>query len=191
MPYTSLKLPRLPVNWDKQPQLFERYWDEAMTKLEKTLNDILQIPIIQAGLTSVKLSATQQSIATSFPVGLTMTVTSTGSLVISNHSRRYTDGHVDVAITGATIATGLTSGALRSVGYDDATRVGGTVTYILVIDDLDAHVSAANPARHYLGYFEVPAAAMTGPQPAAPASPPGRPGVNKFNENYDGGGALQ
>lgn len=184
----TFKLPRLPVGWDKQPQLFERYWDEAMTSLEKTLNEILQIPVIQAGLAGVKLSSSQQAISTSFPVGLTMTVSAAGSLVISNHLRRYTDGHLDVAVTGTTIATGLAPGDIRSVGYDDSTRTGGAVTYLLVIDDLDAHFSTANPNRHYVGYFQVP---DTGSPPAdvAVATPPGRAAPKKFDEDYDGGTA--
>jgi hypothetical protein len=49
----AFKLPRLPVNWREQPQLFERYWDEFSNKLEKTLNAILDIPIIQQALASI------------------------------------------------------------------------------------------------------------------------------------------
>ncbi len=33
---TTVKLPRLPVNWRDQPQLFETYWDQAMTSIETT-----------------------------------------------------------------------------------------------------------------------------------------------------------
>lgn len=49
----AFKLPRLPINWNTQPQLFERYWDEAMTRLEEFANDILAIPAIQAALAIV------------------------------------------------------------------------------------------------------------------------------------------
>lgn len=35
----TLKLPRLPVNWDKQPQLFERLWNELAAKAE-TSSDV-------------------------------------------------------------------------------------------------------------------------------------------------------
>lgn len=31
----SIKLPRLGVNWLTQPELFRRYWDQAMNALEK------------------------------------------------------------------------------------------------------------------------------------------------------------
>ena len=187
MSYPTIKLARLPIGWDKQPQLFERYYDETMTQIEKTLNAILQIPIIQAALSVVKLSVAQQAIASSFPVGMTMTISSTGSLVISNHIRRYPDTHVDVAVTGGTIATGLAAGDVRSVSYDDLTRAGGAVTYVLTLDDTDAHISAAYPARHYVGYVSVPASGA--PKVGAIDALRGAPSVNKFTEEFDGGTA--
>lgn len=52
-----IRLPRLPSNWKDQPQLFERYWDEAMRSIEKTLNELLSIPAIQDSLDSVATSA--------------------------------------------------------------------------------------------------------------------------------------
>jgi hypothetical protein len=84
-------------------------------------------------------------------------VDSTGALTIDDHTRRYSDGHADVAVDGAAIATGLAVGDTRSIGYDDPARVGGAVTYNLYADDNDAHVSAAYPGRHYVGFFTVPA----------------------------------
>jgi hypothetical protein len=33
----TFKLPRLPINWREQPQLFERYWDSVLSGLEKTV----------------------------------------------------------------------------------------------------------------------------------------------------------
>ena len=49
----TFRLSRLPTNWQDQPQLFERYWDETLTQLEKALNSILEIPLIQASLVAV------------------------------------------------------------------------------------------------------------------------------------------
>jgi len=49
----TIRLPRLPSNLAEQPQLLERYWDEAMTAIEKTLNAVLAIPEIQAGLAEI------------------------------------------------------------------------------------------------------------------------------------------
>lgn len=88
-------------------------------------------------------------------------IASDGTLTIDNHTRRYSDGHVDVAITGDTISTGLSPADVRSIGYDDPDRVGGAVTFNLYTDDNVAHVSDANPGRHYVGYFTVPASGST------------------------------
>ena len=30
----ALKLPRLPINWSEQPELFRRYWDQVLTYIE-------------------------------------------------------------------------------------------------------------------------------------------------------------
>lgn len=46
----AFRLPRLPYGWRDQPQLFERYWDEFATNIEKTLNAILEIPEIAEAL---------------------------------------------------------------------------------------------------------------------------------------------
>lgn len=85
-----------------------------------------------------------------------ITVNSSGDVTITNHTRRYTDGHADVSVTGATLTTGLASGSFRAIGYDDDTRSGGTVTYQLFTNDNDAHASASHPGRHYVGWFTVP-----------------------------------
>lgn len=91
-----------------------------------------------------------------------VSIASTGTLTISNHTRRYLDGHADVSVTGATINTGLAAGAVRFIGYDDGTRVGGAVTFNLYADENDAHASTTNPNRHYVGFFEVPASGSSG-----------------------------
>lgn len=57
MAYSNVKLPRLPVNWRTQPQLFERYWDEAMTTIENNLNAILGLPAIQAAIDAAAAAA--------------------------------------------------------------------------------------------------------------------------------------
>ncbi len=85
-----------------------------------------------------------------------LSVASDGTLTIIDHTRRYPDGYPDTAVTGEVIATGLSSGAARSVAYDDLDREGGTVTYALYTDDNEARTSEANPGRHYMGFFVVP-----------------------------------
>jgi len=91
-----------------------------------------------------------------------MTIAADGTLTIIDHTRRYPDGSADVAVEGDVIATGLSDGDLRSVAYDDVGRVGGAVTYTLYADDNDARTSEANPGRHYMGYFIVPASGSSG-----------------------------
>lgn len=43
MAYKTLKLARLAPNWEKQPQLFERYWDETMRRIEGSVNNLQEI----------------------------------------------------------------------------------------------------------------------------------------------------
>lgn len=54
-----IKLPRLnALNWRTQPQLFERYWDQTMTQIETTFNQILDIPVIKAALEALNNTLT-------------------------------------------------------------------------------------------------------------------------------------
>jgi hypothetical protein len=108
-------------------------------------------------------TATSAAVATSFPIGLTLTVQEDGDIIISNHTRRYTDGHPDVAVTGTTIASGLSAGTFRAIAYDDPDRVGGAVTYSLLY-------------RHYIGYAVVPTAG-SGDSGGGVSEPPGGPCV--------------
>lgn len=117
---------------------------------------------------------TSGAVATSFAIGLTLTTEDDGDIVISNHTRRYTDGHPDVAVTGTTIASGLAAGTFRAIAYDDPDRLGGAVTYQLFADDLDARVSPTNPARHYMGYVIVPTAGSPPAEGEGPTPPGGR-----------------
>jgi hypothetical protein len=117
-------------------------------------------------------SSLQLAIATSFPIGLTITAAADGAITISNHVRRYTDGHADVNVTGTTIASGLAAGDFRAIGYDDIDRVGGAVTYVLDPDDINARASPAHPGRHYIGYAIIPTAGSP-PSSGGGATPPG------------------
>jgi hypothetical protein len=85
-----------------------------------------------------------------------MSIAADGTLTILDHTRRYSDGWPDQTVQDAIIATGLVANDVRSVAYDDPNRTGGTVTYNLYTNDNDAHASAANPGRHYMGYVIVP-----------------------------------
>lgn len=117
-------------------------------------------------------AALQLAIAGSFPIGLTITAAADGTVTISDHTRRYNDGHPDVTVKGATIASGAAAGELRAIGYDDDGRDGGAVTYQLVTDDLDARASPTHPGRHYVGYVFIPSAGSP-PSSGGGATPPG------------------
>ena len=117
-------------------------------------------------------SGLQLAISTSFPIGLTITAAADGNVVISDHVRRYTDGHPDVAVTGATIATGLPAGEFRAIGYDDPDRLGGAVAYVLDADDINVRASPDHPGRHYIGYAIIPTAGSP-PSSGGGATPPG------------------
>ncbi|MBB3910829.1 Hint domain-containing protein [Sphingomonas desiccabilis] len=136
-----------------------------------TYSDRLVLGPVTAGVFSASGGA-QAAIATSFPIGLTMSAADTGAVAISAHTRRYTDGHVDVAVNGATINTGLEPGAFRAIGYDDEDREGGAVAYQLFEDDIDARASPDHPGRHYLGYVIIPTAGSP-PSGGGGAAPPG------------------
>jgi hypothetical protein len=101
---------------------------------------------------------------------LTINAADCGPVTISGHTRRYTDGHADVAVTGATIETGLAPGAF-AIGYDDPDRAGGAVTYLLFEDDIDGQAAPDHPGRHYLGYAIIPTAGSP-PSSGGGATPP-------------------
>ncbi len=114
------------------------------------------------GLAAVVSAATQNAILYSWIVEVTAGVaviaaSADGTVTIDANTRRYSDGHADVAVDGATLTSGLAAGETRSIAYDDPGRGGGAVTYQLFADDNDAHASAANPGRHFVGYVTIPA----------------------------------
>jgi hypothetical protein len=117
------------------------------------------IPPTEGALQSAVLSSWIVEVTAGSDV---VTISTTGSLAITDHTRRYPDGHADVAVIGDVISTGLTTGDVRSIAYDDESRSGGTVTYNLYTDDNDAHASATYPGRHYVGYFVVPSTGTSG-----------------------------
>lgn len=54
---TSVSLPRLPSNWQDNPTLFARYWNQAMSTIETTFNAILQIPELQTAIQAAQTAA--------------------------------------------------------------------------------------------------------------------------------------
>lgn len=178
------KLPRLPVNWKEQPLLFERYWDQVTTQLEKTLNSILQIPVIQAALVAVQADvitaqatadaattaasgaganaadiAKETSLVNSYTTGYSgalITATNTGSVTIQNHTRTYGDSGLNpsVSVIGATLTTEAASGSTVRVFYDDAARTGGAVSYYFIVDPATSPAQAGDV--HSVGAVIIP-----------------------------------
>lgn len=169
MTYKTLKLPRLPIGWNKQPQLFERYWDEAMTTIENNLNAILVIPEIQAAIDAANAAAaaantaatTAQNSATAAAketalvnsyIDPTTVLSATPAVItIASHVRHYADG-TTASVSGGTVAA-TASLDVDYVYYSDPTRAGGTVTYL---------VSTTQPPQtgntHVVGAVTIPAA---------------------------------
>lgn len=48
-----IKLPRLPINWREQPQLFERYWDDVLRNLEQ---NVTKTDVISTDLSGINTS---------------------------------------------------------------------------------------------------------------------------------------
>lgn len=176
----AFRLPRLPVNWREQPQLFERYWDEAMSRLEETLNAILSIPELQQAIQDAQdaadaanaaadnanavadANAAESSIVNSYVSNFTaplLNCTDAGVVTIATHDRVYGDSALNptVSVTGAVINTLATSGQTVRIYYDQSSRAGGAVTYQWTVDPSPPPVQGG--IRHSLGTVIVPAAA--------------------------------
>lgn len=111
-----IRLPRLPVNYQNHPGLFERYWDEAMKSIEDTFRSV-------ALLNSYVVNASA-----------VLSVTSAGLVTIASHTREYGDGS-SVSVAGDTLATGVsTANSVLRIYYQDPTLSGGAVTYEFTTD---------------------------------------------------------
>jgi hypothetical protein len=181
----AFKLPRLPLNWQKQEGLFERFWDNSARELEKVLNQLLSIPLIQDALADLE-AATQAaqdaadaaqtaadtandatdavtaetSLVNSFIVAGSFTAPlisadSSGNITIASHTREYGNGDT-VAITGDTIATAGTNPDVVRVYYDDPTRADTTPTFLHTIDPAAPPVQSGD--RHSVGAVVIPSA---------------------------------
>jgi hypothetical protein len=112
-------------------------------------------------------NALQQAVLNSWIVEVSagetvVTANADGTVDIAANTRRYPDGHADVACDAGTVTTGLAAGDTGMIAYDDPDRLGGAVTYTLYTNDNDAHASATNPGRHYMGYFTIPTSGSAG-----------------------------
>jgi hypothetical protein len=170
--------------------LLERYWDEAMKKIESFANQILAIPVIEAALADLDTAvAAAQSAATTAQTAATSAQTavdsqtaenslvnsyinnftaplisadSTGNVIIATHDRVYGDSTLNptVSVTGATVATGAAVFSVVRVYYDQSSRAGGAVTYQFTVDPASPPVQSGN--RHSVGAVTIPAAGTQG-----------------------------
>jgi hypothetical protein len=179
-----IKLARLPAGWRDRPQLFERYWDEAVGKIEETLNSLLMLPIIEDALSDVVAAtalatsaATEANTATlaqraetsiinsyinvaSF-TGDLISTTEAGVITVKTHERVYGDPafNPSVSVSGAVITTsGTTTGSIVRIYYNDIPRSGGTVDYLYTVDPAPPPVQSGS--THSVGAVEIPANGM-------------------------------
>ena len=180
----AFRLPKLPVNWKEQPQLFERYWDEMTRALESAFNTILAVPVIQAAVAAAQASATsaqgsataatvsaasaqsaadaqaiETSLVNSFTSGFTaplVSVTAAGVITIKAHQRVYANSTLNptVSISSGSIATGLAPGSTIRIYYNDNTKAGGAVTYLYTVDPATPPVQGG--IVHSVGAVTVP-----------------------------------
>ena len=59
----AIKLPRLPVGWQSTPELFERYWDQAMGQIESSINGILAATAAATAANTAAAAATTAAAA--------------------------------------------------------------------------------------------------------------------------------
>lgn len=107
--------------------------------------------------TAAETVAADSSLASSGVTGLTMTATDAGAdatITISAHTRIYGDG-TSVSVTGGSV-TGLAYSTGYYLFYDQASRLGGAVTYVATTS---AATAAQTGNRHSLGAVTTPAAA--------------------------------
>lgn len=188
----TITLPRFPTNWQEQPYLVARYWDEAMLELEKTLNTVLALPAIQEALEEVSAaidntneaignleeaaaSVTEEQSLVSSYVDLTsfagdlITATTTGDITVATHDRIYgSTSNPTVEVTGDTFSSGASTGDVVRVYYIDTLKTGGAVTYLFTIDP--AAPVAQGDGAHSVGAVSIPA---TGVSIGKGVSPPG------------------
>lgn len=187
----ALNLPRLQrtvpiVDGNGLPTLaFQRWWQTFAESIEEAFNgleaNVTAIAAAQAAANAANAAAatanaaaaniTNEAILTnSYVTGLTLTATDAGSsasISISAHTRVYGDAS-SVSVNSGSL-TGLAYSTTYYVYYDQASRLGGAVTYASTTSQATA---AQTGNRHFVGAVKTPAAAG-GPSTGYGVSPPG------------------
>lgn len=115
-------------------------------------------------------AAANTAITNSYVTGVTLAGTDAGSsatITISAHTRYYGDG-TSVSVNGGSV-TGLSYSTDYYVYYDQASRAGGTVTFLATTS---AATAAQTGDRHTVGRVTTPAAAAPD-TPGYSVEPPG------------------
>jgi hypothetical protein len=115
--------------------------------------------IVQPGATDTDNTSPLNTalISLSYVVGLAVTGHDAGSdasITIPTHDRIYSDK--SVSVTGDTI-TGLAFATTYYIYYDDASRVGGAVTFETTTVQTDSVASTTNDDRHFVATITTPA----------------------------------
>jgi len=147
----------------------------------RTLVEQIQAALKLAGVALDAASQTQAqvSIASSYTdPSSVLTASSDGTIQIAAHERVYGDG-ARVSVLAGSVG-GFNPGDYVSVYYDDATRMGGAVTY-----QGTTNAIAQGGNRHSLGQIAIPAAGeapSTGGGVAAPGYTPGNQTPRQYEE---------
>lgn len=179
-----LKLPRLqsrsPVTEGNglPARAFHQWWDTFAKSLETAINDLANsvaaIAAAQAAADAANAAATvadaaaraaqgaadsaaaQSALSNSGVTGVTITGTDAGAnatVSITAHTRVYGDG-TSVSVNSGSV-TGLSYSTLYYIYYDQASRLGGAVTYLATTSQATA---AQTGNRHLVGSVTTPAA---------------------------------
>jgi hypothetical protein len=175
-----IKLPRLPLGWQNQPTLFERYWDNAMSRIEESLNQLLDLPIIQDALATVSAAAANANAAAANANVAANSVASESSLVnsyidtgsftpplisctplgvvtIAAHTRVYGNPMLNPSAavsSGSVTVSSAVAGDVLRIFYSDPAKSGGNVTYQATKDPAPPPVQGAG--THSVGSVVVP-----------------------------------
>ncbi|MBK61644.1 MAG: hypothetical protein CL575_01630 [Altererythrobacter sp.] len=124
------------------------------------------------------IASEQNLIATSSQPGLSLTA-SDSSIVISDHTRQYTD--ISRAVIGTTLTEDDQGNPIAETTryylyYDDAARQGGAVSWNATTSFNKSQTKEETPARHFGGYITT--AASGGTTDGGGALPPGSGGTD-------------
>jgi hypothetical protein len=191
MAQPPLRLTRLPSQ-EPRWEFTQRAWQKAMEAIEESFAglaaSVAAIEAAQAAADAANLAAAaantaaataqtaaetveaSSALANSYTTGLTITATDAGTsatITISAHTRVYGDGS-SVSVMGGSL-TGLAYSSSFWVGYVDAARTGGAVTYT---SSASIQGNGTSADYHFVGAVTTPAA-LGGPEPGVPVLPPG------------------